>query len=41
MGAWGSSGQRVEDLADDVLLIRELGADMVGIGPSSPTLKRR
>ncbi|HPS94543.1 MAG TPA: [FeFe] hydrogenase H-cluster radical SAM maturase HydE [Deltaproteobacteria bacterium] len=32
----GLPGQTVEDLADDVILIRELGADMVGIGPFIP-----
>ncbi|HWR68282.1 MAG TPA: [FeFe] hydrogenase H-cluster radical SAM maturase HydE [Desulfomonilia bacterium] len=32
----GLPGQTVEDLADDVLLIRELGADMIGIGPFIP-----
>jgi biotin synthase len=32
----GLPGQTVGDLADDVLLIRELGADMIGIGPFIP-----
>ena len=32
----GLPGQTVEDLADDVLLILELGADMIGIGPFIP-----
>jgi len=32
----GLPGQTVQDLADDVLLILELGADMIGIGPFIP-----
>lgn len=32
----GLPSQSVEDLADDVLLIRELDADMIGIGPFIP-----
>ncbi len=32
----GLPGQTAEDLADDVLLIKELGADMIGIGPFIP-----
>ncbi len=32
----GLPGQGVEDLADDVLLIRDMDADMVGIGPFIP-----
>ncbi len=32
----GLPGQTVEDLADDVLLIKGLGADMIGIGPFIP-----
>ena len=32
----GLPGQSVEDLADDVRLIKELGADMIGIGPFIP-----
>ena len=32
----GLPGQTVEDLADDVLLIKELNADMIGIGPFIP-----
>jgi biotin synthase len=32
----GLPGQTVADLADDVLLIKELGADMIGIGPFIP-----
>ncbi|MBZ4665662.1 [FeFe] hydrogenase H-cluster radical SAM maturase HydE [Mahella sp.] len=32
----GLPGQTVEDIADDILLLEELGADMVGIGPFIP-----
>ncbi|AEE95649.1 [FeFe] hydrogenase H-cluster radical SAM maturase HydE [Mahella australiensis] len=32
----GLPGQTVEDIADDILLLKELGADMVGIGPFIP-----
>ncbi|HVN71020.1 MAG TPA: [FeFe] hydrogenase H-cluster radical SAM maturase HydE [Desulfomonilia bacterium] len=32
----GLPGQSIEDLADDVLLIREMDADMIGIGPFIP-----
>ncbi len=32
----GLPGQTLEDLADDVLLIREYDADMIGIGPFIP-----
>lgn len=32
----GLPGQTVEDIADDILLLKGLGADMVGIGPFIP-----
>lgn len=32
----GLPGQTIEDLADDILLLGELGADMAGIGPFIP-----
>lgn len=32
----GLPGQRLEDLADDVAFFRELGADMIGMGPYIP-----
>lgn len=32
----GLPGQTIEDLADDVLFVRDLEADMVGIGPFIP-----
>jgi biotin synthase len=32
----GLPGQTIDDLADDVILIRSMGADMIGIGPFIP-----
>ncbi len=33
----GLPGQRVEDIADDIIFLRDIGAKMAGIGPLIPT----